>query len=349
MANYKISIIIPVFNTKREYLIKCLESVIKQSVKPFEIIIVDDGSDSIETKNTLKELVSAYHQIQLISQINQGVSVARNNGFNQSTGEFICFIDPDDWISELYLEKLVNSLIKNDADFVLCDCCCTKDDKLVNNKFLLYNDEKVIVNEAKNELLYQLIGKRICRFYPDEIAVGVVWAKMFKRQFIESSNLTFVQGMARMEDSIYCMYAIENAEKICYLPESLYFYRREDNSASFCYSPKVVSYFEKFFDEAEKFLDSFNKEKILYSALRMRKLTSFNSYFTQYIMYLGKKERNATLNSLIKREPYYSALKNLNYSILTTQEKIFVFLLKHKQFSIINFLIKLRNRKKYRM
>ncbi|MDR2708410.1 MAG: glycosyltransferase, partial [Elusimicrobiota bacterium] len=111
----KISVIVPVYNTPCEDLKKCIESIINQTLKEIEIILVNDGSTNGNLE-ILKEYARKDKRIVLIDQQNQGVSASRNAGINIAKGQYIGFVDSDDWIEDNYYELLYASAIKENAD-----------------------------------------------------------------------------------------------------------------------------------------------------------------------------------------------------------------------------------------
>ncbi len=117
--NELIFIIIPVFNGER-FLSECLDSILNQTYKKFEIIIINDGSTD-STQSIINQYKKRYDCIFDYYQKNSGQGVARNKGLNYSKGEFVAFIDADDLIHEEFLEKLYNSIKKHNSDFALCD------------------------------------------------------------------------------------------------------------------------------------------------------------------------------------------------------------------------------------
>ena len=114
-----ISVIVPVFNTE-EYLNRCLDSIINSTYKELEIICVDDGSTDCSPE-ILEQYASIDNRITIIHQDNQGVSVARNKGLESAVGEYVCFIDSDDWIHEQFFTYLHSAITENAADIALCD------------------------------------------------------------------------------------------------------------------------------------------------------------------------------------------------------------------------------------
>lgn len=107
------------FNTE-EYLNRCLDSIINNTYKELEIICVDDGSTDCSSE-ILEQYASIDNRITIIHQDNQGVSVARNKGLESAVGEYVCFIDSDDWIHEQFFTYLHRAITENAADIALCD------------------------------------------------------------------------------------------------------------------------------------------------------------------------------------------------------------------------------------
>ena len=212
----KISIIIPVYNTK-QYLPDCLDFVLAQTFQDFEAICIDDGStdNSLEILNqyTLKD-----NRIKVISQQNQGVSVARNTGLSHAKGNYITFLDSDDVISPYFLEKLYNALKKNPkADFAWCDFKETltplnqKNERIEKDFIFCQYPFDHFVNRKKPR-----IGASSC-------------SKLYKKEPIE--NMQFPKGLTVGEDLIFLYTLLLKSSAAAYVPEVLYFYRMRENSA----------------------------------------------------------------------------------------------------------------------
>ena len=115
----KISVIVPVFNSEK-YLKNCLDSIVNQTLKDIEIILIDDGSTD-NSLEIIKQYSSLYNNIKYCSKKNEGQAIARNLGINMATGEFIAFVDSDDYIETNMFETLYNNAILNESDIVVCD------------------------------------------------------------------------------------------------------------------------------------------------------------------------------------------------------------------------------------
>ena len=131
---YKISVIIPVFNSSL-YLDHCLSTVVNQTLKDIEIILIDDGSTD-DSLNVIKNYAKKYNNIKYTSKENEGQAIARNIGIQMSSGEFITFIDSDDYIELNMLEKLYNIAKSDNSDIVLCDYVEEYSNKNIEKKSL---------------------------------------------------------------------------------------------------------------------------------------------------------------------------------------------------------------------
>ena len=339
-----VSIVLPVYNIQEDYLRTCINSICNQTKKEIEIILVDDGS----TNNSLDvclEYQKADKRIVVIHQENQGVSVARNTGIKVANGHWISFVDPDDWVENSFIETLFNKT-KDGIDMVICDCYVNYSNKEVPNKFL-NTDASILSGDNKNKIIYQLLCKNLGEYYPNEVAVGVPWAKLFRKSFIDSNNLEYIPGMIRMQDNIFCLYAFELAQNISYIPEKLYHYRKENTSVCFRYNFNIVKHFEKYFLEVSKFINIYSKDEKYIDGLRAKILTSFNSFLLYG--YFHKDNPRSYLRArkeitkLLKKDVYKDALINVKFRYLNFQEKVFVICLKLRLIEIIYLLTKVRN------
>src|SRR5699024_9854311 len=206
----KVSIIIPVFNVE-SYLCKSLDSVLKQTLKEIEIIIINDGS----TDNSLKicrKFERKDKRIKLINQVNKGVSAARNVGLKMATGEYIGFVDPDDWIEPTMFEYMYKSTTLNNAELTMCEYLVEKG-KDIELKPL--NFEKLILegSEIRDLLIGNLIGANHL-FKQDDVIMGSVCRLLVKRSTLEYLEIEFNEDIALMEDLIFCIEYLIRINKV---------------------------------------------------------------------------------------------------------------------------------------
>ena len=225
----KISVIVTIYNTPEKYLKKCIDSIINQTLKEIEIILVNDGS-SEDIRNICEKYKIQDKRIKLINQNNMGESVARNVGIENSTTKNITFVDSDDWIEPNMCLELVNyiNLIKQNYDIIVFDCFVDYNKKIIKNDF--YIKDGLLNKEDIEEIQLQNIEKGITRYYPPETNISVPWAKIYNKDFIEKNDLKFVPNIIRMPDAIFNMEAFEKAETIYNFKRYLYHYQKNDFS-----------------------------------------------------------------------------------------------------------------------
>ncbi len=206
-----VSIIVPVYNVEK-YLDKCMVSILCQSYKNIEVIIVNDGSTdkSLNICNKWKEKDS---RIEIFSQPNKGLSSARNKGLKYAKGEYVLFVDSDDWISINMVDKMVNTFRINKADMVVCQFVrCFADSRMEVSFYS--NNEKMEL--SKSQMLVEL--------FKDNMITNHVWRKMYKRSLLP--EVPFEVGK-KFEDILFMPDAVRECKKIVLLNDPLYFYREE--------------------------------------------------------------------------------------------------------------------------
>lgn len=219
MDNIKISVVIPVYNVEN-YLKQCLDSIIKSSYKNIEIICVNDGS----TDNSLK-ILEEYRQIDnriiVISQENKGLSGARNSGLKIAQGDYIYFLDSDDWVSVDLIEKAFNEITNKNADVLVFGTYNVYLDSIIENK-------RKITNFIKK-------FKTTCCYYNDNKAIYTqsctAWTKFFRKNFLTKNNLFFQEDVRFSEDAVFWSELLLSNPKIALLDECLYYYRVKRTNA----------------------------------------------------------------------------------------------------------------------
>lgn len=209
MMESKVSIIIPVYNNE-PYIEKCMESVRAQSYKQLEIIAIDDGSKDASGE-ILKRFAKEDSRIILIQQKNQGVALARNIGIRQATGEYITFIDGDDYIGKDYIYDMVKCAEENKAQMVVCGI------------------KKVGENDT---LLEEIIPGEYIRFEREEwvFRISAVAAHLYQRHMWDDYQVSFYPE-GRGEDIPIALFFAGICENIVMLPQAEYYYVQHEKSA----------------------------------------------------------------------------------------------------------------------
>ena len=212
----KVSVIVPVYNVEN-YLEKCIQSIISQSFKNLEIILVNDGSTD-RSKEICEKFAEKDKRIIFLNQENQGVSAARNAGLDICTGDYISFVDSDDYISSDMIEFLVNNLERNDSDISTCGHynCKLKNGRLVCNRSKNSNESGIL--SSRQSLQECLIGGKLSMMPVD---------KLYKRYLFD--DIRFPMGNF-YEDSLIIPLTITKLSKVYYSFNPKYFYFRHENS-----------------------------------------------------------------------------------------------------------------------
>lgn len=230
MCNFElVSIIVPIYNGET-FISNCVESLIAQTYKNIEIILIDDGS----TDNTLKKieiLKNKDKRIVVVSQKNSGVSEARNNGIKKSKGKYITFVDSDDTVKNNYIEYLVNLITKNNADISLTRKPLKFNSK-TNLELIDTTEDKIEIfdgiNAANEMLLYKIVISS--------------WNKMFKRELLTKNKILFNKSLSFGEGFEFVINAFLNSDKVAIGNKKIYNYRVDnENSVMTKFSRKLVT------------------------------------------------------------------------------------------------------------
>lgn len=257
----KVSIIMPVYNSDK-YLRQALDSVVNQTLKDIEIIIVNDGSTD-KSLDIIQEYASKYSNIVIIDQVNGGVGNAINNGFKIARGEYLAEIDSDDYIKPEMYEELYERIKINDLDIVISNYYEftghgeTFEAKLQN----FFNTPEWYNKELYPYTFYN--DKTSCD-YLKGFAWSAVWTALYKREFLLENNIYWNENVRAYNDTGFWVQTRTLAKKIMHINKAYYFHR-SDNSVS------TVNNFEKFeqdFFGEHLFVKKFLIEKCLWNNLK---------------------------------------------------------------------------------
>lgn len=313
----KISVIIPIYQVEN-YIEKCLLSVLDQTYKNLEIILINDG-----TKDKSIEKIERYFndkRIILINTENLGVSNARNLGLQKATGKYVHFLDSDDWIEKRTYEILVNEIINEDIiafNYITYD---NLTNKILKEKYITEEIEKKLIKNRKGSYYFGLVEHPI-------------WNKLYKREFI--IHFSFFNKLVMLEDLLWNLICFFSSDNVKYIDKSLYFYRINVNNSLTDKEKKIKElskeqrdkyiYSYNFFDKSlEEYILKMKNQlgnfellriKILQmeSLGRINKKVSFDEFTILFEQYL-KKETNAENINLLSSE-IKSCIKNKKIKI----------------------------------
>lgn len=328
----KVSIIVPVYNTKEDYLKECLNSLVNQTIKEdIEIIVIDDGSTNIDCIKVCDEYAEKYTNLKVIHQKNQGQGVTRNIGMSIATGKWVMFIDSDDWVENNICEKLLEN-VEDDVDIVISSCNICYKNKIVPINMFDGKDQEL---KEKEKLELQPMSKLILendKF--DAVFLMICWAKLYRRDFLLKNKLNEVTKTKYMEDFIVNLYCFEYAKKIIYKNYCLYNYRQRKNSTLHSDKIERVEDYLKYIEAEEKFIKDFNKPEIFWKAHKIRTVSSIvavinKNVFTPKVKYKKSKQ---VVEKLVQKEKINDYLYNVELKYFTSYEKICIILLKKRMY-----------------
>lgn len=249
-----ISIIVPVYNVE-EYLDRCICSIVNQTYKNIEIILVDDGSED-ESGKKCDEWKYKDTRIKVIHKENGGLSDARNIGIKNAVGELIGFIDSDDYINETFYEKLYYALITTNADMVICNY-----DFVDNNGILVKGNPQIIKDEVmkKSDYYNKLL-------ITDSFYYVTAWNKLYKKEIFDDIKFPLRK---LHEDEFTIHHIVSKCNIITSIKDTLYYYvQRPESIMSLSFNVKRLDAVLAFIDRYDFFCNLGNNELAIYSLKR---------------------------------------------------------------------------------
>lgn len=299
--NPLVSIIVPVYNVE-SYIQKCLDSIVNQTYKNLEIILIDDGSTDNSGK-ICDEYAKLDKRIIVKHNTNKGVSHTRNYGINLSNGEYLSFIDSDDYVNLDYIENLLNPIIEEDYDLTIC------------------NLDHIFTNNVKNNIVdIKLLSQN---YYDDFYVLNILRItpcnKLFKTKIISSFKIKFNENISYSEDCLFNYEYAKYVKKYKYVNKVMYHYCHiRENSLS---SKKNINAFNDAMlalSYEKRFLEQYNvkKKEIILTNSAIGHISTFkvlkNEQGAQYKIFY---ERVQKIRSIVGSYFYHDELKRKLVSI----------------------------------
>ena len=321
----KVSIIVPVYNVEK-YLDKCLNSLVNQTLKDIEIIVVNDGSPDNSSK-IIEKYKTKYSNIKVLNQDNQGLSDARNNALHLVKSDYIMYVDSDDYINEDMVEKMYSVSINEDSDVVICG----------NN----------VVDENYSILSSSFPNNRTYKNSIEKIIFGnmCVWNKLYKKDLIVKNKFKF-RSRVWYEDIDFSFKVCTSAKKISFLDENLYNYLLRENSImsskNLERNLEILSTFEEIINYAKKkqiFKEYYNEIEFLnidhiYISTITRILLSNSTQKKQ------KEIISKIINYINSNFPRYK--NNIYIKKLSRNRKIIFYSIYFKQYWLVRLIFKIK-------
>ena len=300
-----ISIVVPIYNVEN-YLNKCINSILKQTYKNIEIILVDDGST--DSSGYLCDQISKTdNRIIVIHKNNGGLSSARNTGIDNCNGKYIIFIDSDDYISENMVKFLYEDIINTQSDMSICGYYEVYKNDV---KEALHSNERFTIS-SEEALSY--LYSNYC------VITSLAWNKIFKRNLFE--KVRFTEGKVH-EDDIIILDILKNINKISFNLKPLYYYVQRNNSITGKFSSKRLDCLYAL-ENREHYFERIKRKDLI-------DLNTFKKYYivTEFIKSCKKNKENKYEELIkeceIKKKKYFNLIKKSKY--ISLKRKIYMFI-----------------------
>ena len=327
----KVSVIIPVYNVEK-YLAKCLESVINQTYSNLEIILVDDGSTDSSGK-ICDEFAVQDNRICVVHKENGGLSSARNAALNIATGEYICFVDSDDFIYENLVVESIEKLEKTNSDVCMFSHFTT-DGKSENMQCLPLEKDVYEKEDIQKSILPLFIGQKSAEEKP---LLGFVWRQVFRRDVIAEQTFKSEREYYA-EDIVFDLEFYLKANRMCVVNKPLYYYRYVETSLSNRYRENLFDKLVKLLTFKQELVKEHNlvdcEERLLRSAFRAAIGGALN---VKKATNLSKRDKKRELKKIAYNPLVRNAIKKVKPKGI--KETAFVVLLKLKCTGILLALI----------
>lgn len=326
-----ISIIVPVYNCEK-YLDECIKSLLCQTYKDIEIILVDDGSTDMSSQ-ICDGYVGFDSRVKVIHQPNSGVSAARNAGISMSSGDFITFVDADDYIADTYCEMLF-SQVEEETDLVIGRTIAFNNGGEIDDGYKGKSVEIFKTQTDKNNLYRAIfIDNPLINHYPH---ISTCSAKLFRKSVLTENDISYDTSLKVYEDAVFNTRVIEASHEVKLINKKIYFYRFNPVSGSNRFTSAIFDQYDSVYDFYEKF-DSKNGCGFgLYKDYFIVK--NLNTVLVNFFRSGHDLKMYKSLLEDIKRRGYYrEAINNVKIDTLPKRRKLMVFCFKHK-FDVLLYL-----------
>lgn len=322
----KVSIIVPVYNVE-QYLHRGIESLLNQTLKDIEIILIDDGSKD-NSGRICEEYSKTDKRIKFVSKINGGVSSARNEGIRISTGEYVAFMDPDDWVEPDMYENMYNQAKSTNSDSAICNYYVDNKDKYAINSMPIQAD--LLEGDSINQLLIRqmISGKDL----ESEYIMGSVWRIIVKNEVLEKNKIRFNTNIHLMEDFLFCIEVFLKSNKIFIDKNPYYHYIKNSNSAMTKYRASIYDEHKTVFYELRDILIKNNLYKNMELQMNLRYINMHISSIVNEVNVsstLNEFQKIINIHNLCRDKKLKSILSNIDIKQYKLRKKMSLMAIKY--------------------
>lgn len=336
-----VSVVLPIYNVEM-YLERCIESIVNQTYKNLEIILVDDGSPD-HCPQICDEWGKKDSRIRVVHKVNAGLGMARNTGIEHATGKYICFFDSDDYVKTDTIEKTVGLAEKVNADVVTFGYSNVDNNGLVKSEYVPSTVKEIFHGkEVQEEFLPDMLAER--KESVNKRLHMSAWASLYSMKLIKESGWKFVSEREIIAEDVYSLLVLyKSVQCVAVLSEALYFYC--DNGASLTHTYRKDRYkkIEKFYIEttqkakqlgySEKVIDCVRMPYYSFTIAALKMISRANCSY---------REKRHYINEIMDSKIFRTLIKEMDYAEESFSRKVLWTVMKFKLTDICYVLLRLK-------
>lgn len=337
---YLVSVIIPVYNNQ-QYIDECVKSVINQTYSNIEIVLVDDGSTD-KSGDMCDSWAKTDNRIKVVHKANAGLGMARNTGLDNTSGDYVQFLDSDDYISRDCIEVLISHIQNRNAEVVYCKYARFDAEKIYSDS-VSYSNERIstgdgIIEDVLLEMVGSLPNARLDSGFDMSACTALYSTSLIKKNaFRFKSEREYIS-----EDLLFNIEVLRVANTVIAIEDQLYFYRINDNSLTTTYNPLRFSKDKIMYEYLKAYLGSFLEEK-RYSLRVQRYMLARARVCINQIVRADEKNATKEIALICDDETIVGILKHYPINKNPFKQRVFNFFLKYRMPKVLEILVKVNH------
>lgn len=334
-----ITIVVPVYKVPYELLRRSLDSICAQTCDDFEAILIDDGSPD-DCGRICDEYAAQHPFMRVIHQANGGLSVVRNNGVDNAAGDWVCFLDGDDWIEPdtiAFAKQYVQEC--GDGDILIWDEYYDIDDTVKKNCFFGEEVEGTLCFEGvdREKLIDQILPPKVSKPSPLAIVdLGTANARLYRKAFLQGKKVYNQPGLKRTQDNVFNLWAFHKADKVYYRCQRLYHYVYSADAATRRYTPGIADTMYFLYECMDDFVCQTRNTEEYHQRLYLRFMRVLSRCFElDYANPSNPKKRRQRLAEAradMERPLFKAAIDHCDVSGQAFRIRLISFLLRHRMY-----------------